>query len=679
LISCRNVLIYLGPVLQKKVVPVFHYALKPTGYLLLGTSETIGQFPDLFEIKDKKFKLYLRRPATVRVPLDFAVPEIKTGRPEPEEAVELWNDSKLQREADRIVLARHGPPGVVIDEQMNIVQFRGRTGPYLEAPSGAATLSVLRMAREGLMVELRNAIQRCKKENAPVRRQGLHFKTDAGVRRFDLEVVPLQPNNATKDRHLLVLFEEPQKLNQAKAIAAGKGAKQLRDREMEQLSADLASTKEYLQSIIEEQEATNEELRSANEEIQSSNEELQSTNEELETAKEELQSTNEELNTVNEELQNRNLQLSQTGNDLMNLLSNVNIPIVMLGNDLRIRRFTPISERALNLIASDIGRPITDINLPVSIPNLEQLIVEVIENLTATMIEVQDSKGRPYSLRLRPYRTEESKIDGVVMVLVDLDPQRSGDSETELAESAHAAHQLMGEKNAAVARLGVLEALASRLLAAQEEEGARIARDLHDDLGQRLTALDLRLRQMSRDLPAAKIRQGIRDFSRDLGVILHDLSRIAYGLHPSNVEDLGLSAVLRAYANDFSARSGIKVTCNPATVPTLPRPVSLALFRIVQEALRNVEKHSGAKKASIQLFGSPHSIRLTIRDAGRGMTDDEMKSHAGLGLTSMRERARLVGGSFDIKSGKDGFEVIVQVPLSSAPEGQPVIDEKSER
>ena len=183
----------------------------------------------------------------------------------------------------------------------------------------------------------------------------------------------------------------------------------------------LSSATYNLESIIEEQRTTNEELRSANEEIQSSNEELQSINEELETAKEELQSTNEELTTVNEELQNRNDELSRVNNDLNNLLSSVSIPIVMLGNDLRIRRFTPISEKVMNLIPTDVGRPITDIKSNLRMPEFRQTIARVIDSLEIQETEVEDNNGKWYSMRIRPYRTLDNKIDGVVIILIDLD------------------------------------------------------------------------------------------------------------------------------------------------------------------------------------------------------------------------------------------------------------------
>ena len=188
-----------------------------------------------------------------------------------------------------------------------------------------------------------------------------------------------------------------------------------------QLQQELESTREYLQSVIEQQEAYTEELQSANEEVQSSNEELQSINEELETAKEELQSSNEELTTVNQELTDSNQEAMQVNNDLVNLLSSVQMPIVMVGNDLRIRRFTPMAERLLNLVATDVGRPITDLKLNLDLPELPELLTEVIDTVSARELEVQDQKGRWHSLRIRPYKTLENRIEGVVIVMVDID------------------------------------------------------------------------------------------------------------------------------------------------------------------------------------------------------------------------------------------------------------------
>ncbi|MFL6245630.1 MAG: CheR family methyltransferase [Thermoanaerobaculia bacterium] len=417
LVSCRNVMIYLGAVLQRRVMSIFHYALRPDGYLLLGSSETVGNFGDLFAVVDRKHKIYQKKNAPNRLNVDFetVVPETPAESMRMEE--ETVNPPNIFREADRVMLSRFSPPGVVINEEMEVLQFRGRTSLYLEPAPGVASFNILKMAREGLLADLRAAIQAARKKGEPVRREGVRVKTNGDTTLINLEIIPFV--TAAKERYQIVLFEpasEPEPVKRRR----GKTAEPEEDsRATTRLKRELEATREYLQSIIEEQEAMNEELRSANEEIQSSNEELQSTNEELETAKEELQSSNEELTTLNEELENRNEELGSANNDLVNLLASVDLPIVMLDSTLRIRRFNPTAQRVLNLIAADVGRPIRDLKLTLVIKELEPMIVNVIDTLEVRELEIRDDLGQPYLLRIRPYKTIDNKIEGAVLVLID--------------------------------------------------------------------------------------------------------------------------------------------------------------------------------------------------------------------------------------------------------------------
>ncbi|NLF37856.1 histidine kinase [bacterium] len=425
LISCRNVLIYLGPVLQRRVMPLFHYALKPAGYLLLGASETIGGFAELFGLMEKKGKVYAKkatqmRPAVtfVHAPLEPVAERMTAGPAARTEISPSVID--VQKQADRIVLTQHSPAGVVVNRQLEVLQFRGRTGPFLEHAHGEATLNLLKMAREGLMVGLRAAVGRAMRQNVHVREAAVPVKQNGGTVDVDIEVVPFQAP-PSRERFYLVLFQETARARQGAPRGQGRTRKTAESAETRRLREELASTRESLQAIIEEQEATNEELRSANEEIMSSNEELQSTNEELETAKEELQSTNEELATLNDELENRNTEMEHVNNDLHNLLASVNIPIIMVGPDLRIRRFTAVAERVFNLIPADVGRPVTDINLKVNVNQLGVVLGDVIDTLQTRDIEVQDAGGHWWSLRVRPYKTTDNKIDGAVIALLDID------------------------------------------------------------------------------------------------------------------------------------------------------------------------------------------------------------------------------------------------------------------
>jgi two-component system CheB/CheR fusion protein len=419
LISCRNVMIYLGAVLQRRVMAIFHYALRSEGYLLLGSSETIGTFSDLFTAVDRRHKIYRKRAVAGKPQVDFQSMTVSRERPERPRANhdEQNGPSNIFHEADRILLGRFAPAGVLINDALEILQFRGRTSTFLEPPPGAPSFNLMKMAREGLVAELRTAIHNARKKGTAVRREGVRVRNDGRTIITNVEVIPFV--TPLKERFHLVMFEEA--IPEAAEPKPKKGAKGQPDGQRTQrLQRELEATREYLQSIIEEQEAMNEELRSANEEIQSSNEELQSTNEELETAKEELQSSNEELTTLNEELENRNQELAQVNNDLTNLLASVDIPIVMLDSELRIRRFNPGAHKALNLIASDLGRSIRDVKLPLQMSHVDELVASVIDELKVREVNVQDREGQWYSLRVRPYRTMENKIDGAVLVLIDL-------------------------------------------------------------------------------------------------------------------------------------------------------------------------------------------------------------------------------------------------------------------
>jgi two-component system CheB/CheR fusion protein len=432
LISCRNVLIYLATPLQRRVLPTFHYALNVPGFLVLGTAETVGENTDLFDLVDRDNRIYVKKANASRPHVQFGPVNYKTAG-----GLEVHRGgqrraipAEFQREADRILLGRYAPPGVLVNDNLEIIQFRGRTSAYLEPPPGEPTANLLKMAREGLFIELRSALAEAARQNQPVRREGARVRTNGGVREISLEVVPVKPSN-TNEACFLVLFHEDESPDIAQK-GQGSTAKDQPDippftpgssagREVAQLQNELTATKEYLQSLVEQQDATNEELRSANEEILSSNEELQSTNEELETAKEELQSSNEELSTVNEQLQSRNLELSQTTNDLTNLLTSTAIPVVMVGNDLRIRSFTAAARRAMSLLPTDVGRPINDLKASVDVPDLDAIIQDVIESVQVKSREVLDREGRWHMLRIHPYRTADNKIDGAVVMLLDID------------------------------------------------------------------------------------------------------------------------------------------------------------------------------------------------------------------------------------------------------------------
>ena len=485
LVCCRNLLIYLEPALQKKALPTFHYALRPEGFLFLGASESLGQFTNLFEPVDKKQKIFAKKAvASPALHLAATLPRAgdKTQRaaPLPRALPEgLHTELSAQREADRLMVNEFAPPGVIVNAELQVIQFRGPTSAYLTPPRGKASFDVLKMAREGLMLPLRAAINKAKKEGKAVRKDNVRVLEEGNARLIDIQVIPLEK---LKERCHLILFEKvppaPVKTGETsgahrpgRGAAASKAAREaaaavdaqarggserpnvkaLRLR-LAESERELAESRDYLQMVEEQQDAANEELQAANEESQSANEELQSINEELETSKEELESTNEELTTINDEMANRNAELNRLNADLSNLNVSIHTAILVLGRDLTIRRFTPLAERAFNLLATDVGRPLSGIRHNLMMPpgpaptgagaalplplDLENLIREVIDTVGVREREVQDRQGRWYSLRVRPYLTLDNKIDGAVLALVDIDALKRSELDTEVARDS---------------------------------------------------------------------------------------------------------------------------------------------------------------------------------------------------------------------------------------------------
>ncbi len=435
LVSCRNLLIYFAPSLQRRILATFAYALQPGGCLILGPSETLGSLDEYFRTLDEPHKIYSRKattlqgafhiPATIEEELPFPA-----NLPEPRQAETPFSGDDVHKYVNRIVLSRYGPAAVVVNEVLQIVECRGDVAPYLgQAEPGVDLMNAVQRNVRGA---LGSAIEQARRSNAAVAAQSIPATGSTPVA---ITVVPLTLAGVAP--HFLILFGQARAGTNGEETAAisaepERAAPLAPDEENTQLKQELKAAREYLQSVIEE-------LRSTNEEAQSANEELQSTNEELQTSKEELQSTNEELHTVNAEMHSRNADLAQINDDLANLLSSMNMPIVMTGSDLRIRRFTPTAEKALRLIASDIGRPISDLKPRINVTNLEEILQQVVDTLQPYEREVQDQEGRLYLLRVRPYRTADNRIDGAVLQLLDVsDLKRSLDEARQARDFAEA-------------------------------------------------------------------------------------------------------------------------------------------------------------------------------------------------------------------------------------------------
>src|SRR5579884_2844693 len=690
LISCRNVLIYFGSQLQRQLIPTFHYALRQNGYLLLGTSETIRNFTEFFRLADRKLKIYSKLDnAPPRALLDASprpfmaemagdIPVLHAG--------EVLSDVEIQRTADRIVLARYGPPGVVIDDRMEIIQSRGHTSPFLEMAQGSASLQLPRMLRESIASQVVPAVKRAIEQDLPVQVERLQVQEREQTLEATLEVLPMHTTGSRSKCYLVLFVPRQVRLHISKPqidILAAEIEGADKEQAIAQLQSDLSSSRLYLQTLLEERDAKNQELVSANEELQ----------------------------TVNDELQNRNTVLTQTTNDLSNLLNSVNLPVLMLSEDLSIRHFTPQAQRLMNVRTSDIWRPFGDIRLNLNIEDLKPLFTEVLDTLGARELEVQDRDGHWYLLRVRPYRTADNKIEGLVVVLVDIDQLRRSQQElreardfaTSVIESiplplvvvnsdfrihtfneAFAAlassnsnalaerflpdlaaslwkmepplrsllEGLRNEKaggsfefeykaadqsakiflvrgrplhpdgrqfllvtfeditahreverllNAERERLasqvesttkeldrsrGELQALTGSLLTSQEEERRRVARELHDDLSQRLAAIGMQGDAISQTMaqdPAAA-RSELERILKALGDLAEDVRLLSHRLHPAMLDDLGLAAALRSLTEEFGEREAMITTFYSDQVPeTIPREVATGLYRIAQE------------------------------------------------------------------------------------------------
>ncbi|HUQ27276.1 MAG TPA: chemotaxis protein CheB [Usitatibacter sp.] len=672
LVACRNMLIYLEPGLQQRVFPTLHYSLRERGYLWLGGSETVGSHRDLFELLDARNKIYQKRPVAraTGIPLTVAR-DLRPATPPRAMPLpaELFSPD-AQRDVDRVLLARYGPPAVVVDAQMEIVQFRGDTSPFLSPAPGRASMNLMKMLREGLTLAARSAMEKARREGQPVVEKGLRVRaSDGSWRDVTIEAIPL-------DHTIMLVFEEPAANLQAQARrmladAAEQTSHAGQDRseganadEIMRLNRELAAMRDYLQSVIEQHEAANEELQSANEEVQSANEELQSVNEELETSKEEIQSTNEELITVNDELDNRNTELSAINNDLVNLIASVQIAIVIIGPDLRVRRFTPAAEKLFNLATGDVGRPLADIAFHLLTPDFERVVVDVMETVMPAEREVQDRSGRWYSLRVRPYRTLENRIDGAVILLVDIEVlKRAEDTLRDIDRG----------------RMDFLAALAHELRNPLASV-SNMARALHGDSDPAVT-------EQAREIIERQSEVMVRMVDD-----LLDISRVTHGKIDLRTDPVDLSAVVRdvveASAHERQRRRQ-ELKLAPPSAPVYVRGDAVRLGQVVSNLLHNASKftpEAGHIWVSVERdeSKSPTAI-VRVRDDGIGIaapllsrifdlfvqartSGQHGNTGVGLGLTLARRLTEMHGGTIKAVSGGEGMgtEFVVSLPAIDA-------------
>jgi len=423
-LSCRNVLIYMDAVLQRQVLPLFHYVLNHDGVLFLGTSESIGEYADYFLPVSTKWKVFRRKGIPAEKVAHPALPFYdKTAGLQRVEKGRISTDANIRHLAESLILQDYAPACVLLNNKHEIIYFHGKTDMFLSTPTGEPSFDILKMAREDLRYHLSTLIHKAGKEKKTVSIKAVEFKHGNQIRSVDVIIRPLI-DKVFMPGLMMVIFDDRIQKQEPSGKIKKKEAALRKDPRISSLEQELESTREYLQTTIEELETSNEELKSTNEELQSTNEELQSTNEEMETSKEELQSTNEELETVNSELQSKLNELSRANNDLNNLLASTEIGTIFLDTELNISRFTPFMTRVFNLIQSDIGRPISDITSKVSYKDIMQDSRKVLDTLAAREQEIQTLEGEWLNMRIMPYRTVDNVIDGVVITFVDITEAR---------------------------------------------------------------------------------------------------------------------------------------------------------------------------------------------------------------------------------------------------------------
>ncbi|MBI5068229.1 MAG: PAS domain-containing protein [Deltaproteobacteria bacterium] len=675
LVSCRNVLIYFGQALQRRVLATAHYALLQPGFLLLGSSESAagGRW---FTPARTGSRLFRRRPGASRLHLALRAGALPAGEPaaSPQPTFPAAEGDRT-RLADALVLARYGPPGVVVDENLQVLEFRGRTGRYLEPPAGEPQGQLLRMAPPGLQAPLRIALAQARKSAAPVRKEGVQLEGTG--RSFDLVVLPVKAGGSAGEPAFVVLFEEralPARLARPRKAAAGRAGAVHRA-----LEEELAAARDQVAALLDEHGRGTDALATANEELVSSNEELQSLNEELETAKEELQATNEELTTVNDELHGRNLELQLVNADVLNLLDAIEMPILILDAERRIRRFTRHAATFLGLGPADAGRHIGRVPLPIRAPDLERWIARAMEDGILVEGEVQDHSDRWHRLQIRPHRGASGLTDGAVLSLVDID---------RLHQEVRSARE--GERHG-VDMLALAEAARRR---AQEADAAKdlflagLSHELRTPLSvillqsQLLQRAPLEAAAVARS--AATIEANARRQARLVDELL-DLSRITTGkltLSAAEVDWKVLVEEVVAAARPEAEAKGVRLEVDESG-PVSCWGDAVRLQQVVGNLVANAVKFTpGGGRVNVRVGAVDGVARVTVADTGRGI-DPSFLPHVfekfaqehpgarqdpgiGLGLSIVHDLVALHGGRVQAESpGRDlGATFTVEIPRS---------------
>jgi two-component system CheB/CheR fusion protein len=659
LILCRNLMIYLQRDVQEDVLRIFHYALKPGGYLVLGTSETTDD-AELFRTVSKPLSIHRRgfgEPPDPRLPVfpiaakKFPLAEIATGSIlEPRHYVTMH----------AMLVGTFALPSALVGPDGQLVHLSENVGRYLVHPEGRLTTNIAKLVRKELSADLLTALHVAAKERRATHTRPVQVRFNGETRPVVLHVHP--SSDSQSEGYTLVIFEEldDSVIYSRTAGDAGGGA------EVVNLATELDSTRDRLQTIIEEFETSQEEMKASNEELQSANEELRSTMEELETSKEELQSMNEELQTVNQENRHKVAELAQLTGDLQNLLAATDIATLFLDRELKILRFTPRIADIFSMRTTDRGRPAADLTHRLGYPGLMSDAERVLSNLQPIEREIQDEQGRWYLTRLLPYRSADDYIAGVVITFVDI--SRRKQSEEDLQALSRDLERRVVERTRQV------RSLSTSLVRAEQRERRRLSETLHDDLQQILFGAHLKLR-LARDSlargAAEESRKHLEQSEGLLGQATAVTRQLSVDLNPPILRHEGLRSILEWLQGQMKEVHGIEVEVqSEEEVRIEDGDVRVLLFQIFRELLFNVAKHSGSHRAVAEIRQPDGQLAVTISDQGRGFDPEALSrqnrgERPSVGLTNVRERVGLLGGSLSIESQPEqGTRITVRIPRS---------------
>jgi two-component system CheB/CheR fusion protein len=652
LISCRNVLIYLEPEVQKRVLNMFHFALRRGGYLFLGSAESNGGRDDFFRPLLKKFRLFQREGSTrvevlpASVPIAASLRASNTAQPGVVPAL-----SQAAGFAQRLILDRFAPASIMVNANNEAIYFCGPTDEFLIRPRGAPSNNLMLMVRDGLRSRLRIALKEAAQSEVTVNVDGARMKQGGVFVPVQITVVPNR--GANTGRFFLVVFRRD---SQPALTTSQTEAPTL----VRHLEEELTATRDDLQTTIEQFDLSTEDLRVSNEEVVSTNEELRSLNKELESSKEELQSLNEELTTVNQQLETKVHELESANSDQANLLVSSDIATICLDSALLIKWFAPAAQKQFNFLQGDVGRPVSDMLNAIGDASLVAAARAVLANQVEPDREFQVTNGRWYIRRVLPYLDAAKRVSGVIVTYTDM-------TERHLAIEAERACRVdLVESGEAVDKL---RELAAALVTAEDRERRILAQDLHDDLGQILAVISLKVTMMDKFDLSTSAKTAVNECARAVEQANRKLRSMALQLNPPMLEQLGLVPAIEWLAEEVNRLHKIEVVIKDDGQPKrMDRAISSILFRAVRELLINVAKHARVARAEVSTVRNPdETLTLTVSDAGAGFDPAAVVTSAdcrGYGLISLRERLGFLGGTLTVQSVPgDGTSVVINVPL----------------